>query len=1120
MKKYLSLLFFCFIFSFSIKAQITLTHNIGTTPIKTDWASCEYEENWARTFTLSDFGISTTDQFIIRSGQVAVSNSYENAQIGIDVFIIDDDFPNSVPKHIGGGITFASFIGDTPEVVQVDFATPIVVPSGVHKILIVATQYDDIYNPDYRKVLIAGTDQDNDTSWFKGCREYYTFTPTENLSTPVPDANFYINVTGEKLSMINTSDSAALSHNVGDNVMKTDMFSCTASYLYWGRKFVLDDFNIGENEELIIDKGQVAISEADWGANIQFNIYKIDENFPTSFSENDLIGSSQVKNLPYFSKTGNEARIILVDFQTPVVVPADVEMILVEVHKGITYGDGVAFVAGTASENDSSWYRGCFGHPSGNYATTQQLSDDVGSYWTEAFNFYVTVNGRARSIFPFEITNTNNCVNLSNNLSLTNQSEIDTVVWNFGDPNTGANNTSTSINPIHQFSNPGLYEITANVTHTDGNTYVITKEIEIFEAPIINDVVSLKQCDNSDINGFSSFNLNEAKTKIISNPENYTITFYEEQILAENNSTNSISNTIAYTNQIVSNDVIWARVENAKGCFKVSEVNLVVSTTEIPSSFHKSLYECDNGTDTTDGIATFNFSAVTQDVIDLFPANQQLIIKYYENQANALAEENEITDISNYQNTNSPNQQTIYVRVDSALNNDCLGLGGHITLNVETIPVANPVVINPECDNDRDGLFAFDTSYIQNTLVGNQANVIVSYTDENGAALSSPLPNPFITASQTITARVTNSNSQDLDGQCSNQTQIVFTVNSVPIANPVAIQEACDEDYDGIIGFDTSNIEPTILGNQTGLIIKYFDENNIALPSPLPNPFYTSSQTIRVRLENPNYDVCYEETTIDFAVREKPTFDLVDEGVICITENPELNVSIENPNDTYTYVWTDENNNVVSDLPNATFTRGGVYKVIATSIFGCTSEEQEITITESSVATITINDIEVIDDSDNNSITINTTNLGSGEYEFKLLDLNSNIVRNYQDESFFDNLEGGVYTLVINDKNGCGNISFEISLLSFPKYFTPNGDGINDYWKAKGISRSFYQSGNISVYNRYGKLISKFTIDDIGWDGTYNGKTLTANDYWYYIELLDSNGNIRKKRGNFSLLRK
>ena len=1117
MKKLLTVFFF-FLFSLSIKAQITLTHNIGTTPIKTDWASCEYDEYWTRHFKLSDFGITTNDQFIIRSGQVAISNSYENAIIGISVLIVDENFPNSVAEYIGGGIAYAPQIGDTPEVVELVFETPIVVPSGANNIIVIAGQLDDIYNPDFRKVLIAGTAQDNDISWFKGCREVFTYIPTEDLSTPVPDANFYINVTGEKLSMTNTSDAVALSHNVADDVIKTDMFSCTSSYLYWARKFILEDFNIGENEELVINKGQVALSEVDWGANIQFNIYKIDENFPASFSESDLIGSSQVKNLPYFTKNAEEARIILVDFVTPVVVPADVEMILVEVHKGITYSDGVAFVAGTAEENDPSWFRGCGGDPSGGYTTTQQLTVDVGGYWTEAFNFYVTVNGYARSIFPFEITNFNNCINFSNDLSLSNQSEIDTVVWDFGDPSSGANNSSTTINNTHQFSSPGIYEIKATVSHTDGNVYEITKEIEIFEAPIINNAVVLQQCDNPDINGFSSFNLIEANVKIINNPLPYTISYFETKIQAENNDT-PISNYQTYQNEIANSDIIWARVENANGCFNVSEVNLIISTSQIPSTFSKSFYECDNGASSTDGIATFDFSVAIQDVTDLFPANQQLIIQFYENQANALADENEITNISNYQNTNSPNQQTIYVRVSNALNNDCLGLGGHFTLNVESVPVANPVVINPECDNDRDGLFAFDTSIIQNTIVGSQTNVAVSYTDENGLALPSPLPNPFITASQTITARIINSTSQDPDGQCYEETQIVFTVNNVPIANPVPIQEACDDDFDGIVGFDTSNVESTVLGGQTGLIVKYFDQNNVSLPSPLPNPFFTSSQIIRVRLENPTYDICYEETTIDFTVREKPTFDLIEEGTICITDSPEFTVNIENPSGNHSYTWTDENNIIVSNLPSATFSSGGVYKVIATSAYGCTSDEQEITIIESSVASITIDDIEVIDDTDNNSISITTTTLGIGDYEFRLLDHNSTIIRDYQDQPVFDNLEGGVYTVVINDKNECGTVSFEVSLLSFPKFFSPNADGINDYWTIKGMSRNFYQSGTISVFNRYGKLIKKFTIDDIGWDGTYEGKAQISNDYWYYIELLDLKGITRKKRGNFSLLR-
>jgi gliding motility-associated-like protein len=704
-------------------------------------------------------------------------------------------------------------------------------------------------------------------------------------------------------------------------------------------------------------------------------------------------------------------------------------------------------------------------------------------------------------------------------LSLTNPSEIDTVIWNFDDPDSGVNNASTTINTNHQFTAPGIYQVSANVKHINGTSYTITKEIEIFEAPIINETVSLKQCDNSDINGFSFFNLEEVKSKIIANPENYTITFFEERTLAENNDLNSIQNTTSYSNELVSNDVIWARVEDTNGCFSISKIQLIVSTTEIPLGFKKSFYECDDGLFSTDGIATFNFSSVTQEVIDLFPPGQQLIINYYESEADALAEENEITNISNYQNTNSPTQQTIYIRVDSAVNNDCLGLGPHITLNVDRVPIANTVTFAPECDNDRDGLFMFNSSTIQNTIIGNQTGVEVSYYDESGNPLPSPLPNPFASASQTITARITNSNSQDPDGQCYDETQIEFIVNSVPMANQVPVQEVCDDDLDGVVGFDTSTIETTILGVQTDLIVKYYDGNNNALPSPLPNPFYTTSQTISVRLENPNYDVCYEETTIDFRVREKPTFDLAEKATICMTNTPELTIAIENPNGYHSYTWKDENNTIISSFSDVTIIRGGVYKVFATSIFGCSSIEKEIIIEESSKAIITIDDIEVIDDTNNNSIKVNTSNLGLGAYEFQLLDDNSTIISDYQNTPFFDNLEGGVYSLVVNDINGCGAISFDVSLLSFPKFFTPNEDGINDYWKIKGISRNFYQSGSVSIFNRYGKLISKHNIDDIGWDGTYNGKILSSNNYWFYAELVDVNGKVRTRSGNFSLLR-
>ena len=74
-----------------------------------------------------------------------------------------------------------------------------------------------------------------------------------------------------------------------------------------------------------------------------FYIYKIDNNFPNSFSETDLIGSSQAKEVS--PNINRNSQIIQVNFDTPIVVPAGVERILVEVKKGIVGGDGLAFIA-------------------------------------------------------------------------------------------------------------------------------------------------------------------------------------------------------------------------------------------------------------------------------------------------------------------------------------------------------------------------------------------------------------------------------------------------------------------------------------------------------------------------------------------------------------------------------------------------------------------------------------------------------------------------------------------------------------------------------------------------------------------------------------------------------
>ncbi len=448
----------------------------------------------------------------------------------------------------------------------------------------------------------------------------------------------------------------------------------------------------------------------------------------------------------------------------------------------------------------------------------------------------------------------------------------------------------------NQINNPSTYQNT-NATETiyvqvvNNNNYNCTAEtsfgIEVLELPTVTTIATLSQCDD-DLDGFSAFNLTEVNAELSVNYQNETITFYETQTDAENGN-NPITNTTSYTNQTVSTDTLWARIENNNGCYRVAQVDLIVSTTQIPNTYTRDFYQCDDGTNTTDGIATFDFSSVTTEIEALFPAGQQLIINYYRNQADALSETNPIADSSNYQNIGYPNQQDVFIRVDSALDNDCLGLGHHITLHVETVPIANPITIPEQCDDDGDGMYAFDTSAIESTLTNGQTNVTIEYFDGLGNPLTSPLPNPFLTASQTITARVTNTTSQDPDGACFDETQITFTVDATAIAYPISDFIACDDNNDGQVAFNTSTIETTILNGQTGMIVTYTDENGNTLPSPLPNPFTTNTQTIIARVESQLSAVCYDETTITFLVYEQPIAHPIANDFVCddITNNGE-----------------------------------------------------------------------------------------------------------------------------------------------------------------------------------------------------------------------------------------
>jgi gliding motility-associated-like protein len=158
----------------------------------------------------------------------------------------------------------------------------------------------------------------------------------------------------------------------------------------------------------------------------------------------------------------------------------------------------------------------------------------------------------------------------------------------------------------------------------------------------------------------------------------------------------------------------------------------------------------------------------------------------------------------------------------------------------------------------------------------------------------------------------------------------------------------------------------------------------------------------------------------------------------------------------------------------------------------------------------TIESIEVIDASQNN--TVNVVVSGEGEYSFALDDPNGP----YQESNFFENVAPGIHTVYVrDDKNNCGIVSRLVSVIGFPKFFTPNNDNFNDSWQVNGISSQFQPNTKIYIYNRYGKLIKQLDPLGPGWNGTFNGQNLPTSDYWFEVTLQDG----RIFRSHFTLKR-
>lgn len=357
-----------------------------------------------------------------------------------------------------------------------------------------------------------------------------------------------------------------------------------------------------------------------------------------------------------------------------------------------------------------------------------------------------------------------------------------------------------------------------------------------------------------------------------------------------------------------------------------------------------------------------------------------------------------------------------------------------------------------------------------------------------------------ITTSQTLYIYVESGGRINCTGESSFNIIIVTT----PIANPVpaSLTTVCDQDgnNDGSTSFDLQTLSATVLGTQSAsdYSVTYF--STIADANSKTNSILnTTSSLVYVRISSTLASICYDVKPISIIVNKLPKSSAKD-GIICIDN---VTGAVVNPYTiesglsatTHSIQWFDSTGTVVSTNANYTTQIPGVYSIIASNnATGCASEELFITVTTSQPAIVSYTLSE--DFSNNQTVVVQAIGAG-GDYEYQL-DNGS-----FQDSPIFENVTSGSHTITVHDKNNCGTTYTEAMIVNYPHFFTPNGDGINDYWNIYDLKDQ--PNAEIFIYDRYGKFITEIKTNSVGWDGKIKSEMALSDDYWFTVSYLKNN---------------
>lgn len=671
------------------------------------------------------------------------------------------------------------------------------------------------------------------------------------------------------------------------------------------------------------------------------------------------------------------------------------------------------------------------------------------------------------------------------------------------------------------------------------------------------------KCNDGAVNNQTAvFNLT-TKNDYILTPfgigEGNVVTYYASA--ADYASGIAITTPEAYAN--TSNpQVLFVKVTTPQGCISRSFLTLRVLPQPTPNTAPEALEVCDTNANGY-GFEQFNLKDASRRILD---NDSNAVISYYETQADALAGTNAIAATATgdipYVNTTAWSQ-TVYARVALAgsevADPSCVQVVEQVLTVNPMPPIYDPATGNVPnyaiCTPNSSGFESFRLmEFVRGVITnagGNPNDYDIRFYRDNAAyAAGTALPHIYTNTTpnqQTILVYARN-----FATGCDILTNLTLFADQAAVAHAAGDNPwmVCDDDgtNDGMHSFDLTQQDASILAGQSTAMfrVEYYTTQAAALAADTTSPDYIANPAAFVNTSNPqtiwatvkNYlsaAPCIDVTSFEIGVEllGEPVISTPgDNHTLCMEYNggaiDPLPLTVNLAAGSYTFTWYRDGVEVARGLTATVYnaTEPGFYTVIATSTtaLGCISEPSATfeVIQSGPAQAIDPNQPYVISAAFSADQTITVLAQGYGEYQYSLGPDGP-----WQNSNVFTNVPLGYFDIYVRDTktdNPCTDYVIEgVSIIDYPKFFTPNGDGYNDYWNIQGMTNSGYETARIFIYDRYGKLIKQLnplsrTDQGQGWDGTYNGHPLPSDDYWFTVEFTE-NGQTREFRAHFAMKR-